>query len=97
MSIQPTTVNILVKILPRGESAGLLLPDGDKRWKEATLRAEIVAVGPFVNEVAPGEIIVMEGAAGKWIDKDLTPDPAEIYRMITSNDILLVEEQEVAV
>lgn len=90
--INPTNSNVLVKLLHRGEVAGLMIPDKAKRWQESMIECEVVVAGPYAREVEPGDVIVIEGHAGKWIDKDLAPDPTEIYRMIDQSEILLVKE-----
>lgn len=94
--IHPTNSNIFVKLLHRKpvESGGveLLIPDKNKRWQEDVLECEVVRCGPFAREVEPGDVVIIEGSSGKWIDNDLTPDPTEKYRMIDQSEILLVRE-----
>ena len=92
--IKPIGTNILVRLNHRKEVAGLLIPDKAKRWQESTLEAEVIAVGPHVASVEPGDIVIIEGHAGKWIDPGLAGDPTEIFRMITKPDILLVVDPE---
>ncbi len=90
--IYPTNSNIFVKLLHREEVAGLIIPDKAKRWQEKMIECEVEAIGPFVRDVAVGEIVVIEGSAGKWIDGDICPFPTETYRMIDQSEVLLVKE-----
>lgn len=92
--IKPTNINILIELLPRPEQAGLIIPEMQKRWQENRIEAKIIAKGPYVSSVEVGEVVLIEGSAGKWIDPGLAGDPEKTFRFITKADIIAVIEPE---
>lgn len=88
--IRPIGQNILVKLKHRESSVGLTIPDKAKRWQEKTLECEVVSIGPYVRSIEVGEVVMIEGHSGKWIDQELTDDPTETYRMIDRSDVIAI-------
>lgn len=98
MSIKLRRGNIIVRLLDKAPvmCAGLELitVEKDRRWKEEQLEAVVTHVGPWVDEVAVGDRVVMQGHEGRWIDPGLIdgPDSPNVYRFAEVKDILAVME-----
>jgi co-chaperonin GroES (HSP10) len=83
--------NIIVKLREQKElSCGLIKVNKSKHWQEEQYEAEVVNVGPNVDEVAVGDLVIISGEAGKWLDPGVV-DPTDLettYRLVTESDIL---------
>lgn len=93
--IKLRNANIIIKIREQKElPCGLIAVNTGKVWAKDQLEAEVTHVGPYVEEVKVGDIVLIEGDAGRWIDPG-TVDPEDkttTYRMITEDSILGVIE-----
>lgn len=54
------------------KSSSIIIPDEAKE-RNATLRGEVVAVGPAAEGVEAGDIVIFGQHAGKWITSDGRP------------------------
>jgi len=65
MKIKPLNDRVLVKRLPETHKSIIFIPDVAR---ENSKRAEVIAVGPKVNGVQPGDVVLVPGAASKYPD-----------------------------
>ncbi len=79
----------------------LISVDVGKTWAKDQLEAEVVGVGPAVRDVQVGDVLLITGEAGRWMDAG-TWDPADrdnTYRHMREDElgilgILESEKQE---
>lgn len=80
---------LIVKIRPLARlPMNLISVDVGKTWAKDQLEAEVMAVGPDVTEVQVGDILVVTGEAGHWMDRG-TFDPEDkdsTYRHLRESD-----------
>lgn len=95
MSIKLRRGNIIVRLLDKAPvmcgGLELITVEKDKRWKEEQIECEVTHVGPWVDEVAVGDRVVMQGHEGRWIDPGLVGEEG-VYRFAEVKDILAVME-----
>lgn len=94
--IRPLPNRVLVKVLPRyGElesKLNLTLVDKKKHYQGAR-RGEVLAVGEYIREVHPGEIVWFHGAQGKSFDRnEIGANDGVGMRVLRMNEIYVVEE-----
>jgi hypothetical protein len=101
----PTNINdlklmgdkILVKKMEFGlgkSSGGIIRPDDEMTVQGARPRwCQVLAVGPEVNDVRPGQYVLMEH--GRWTRGfDMLEDNQKItVRMVDNKDMLLVSDE----
>ena len=98
MSIKLRRGNIIVRLLDKSPLmvAGieLIRTEKNKVWREEQIECEVTHVGPWVDEVKPGDRVVMKGHDGRWIDPGLVggTDDRSTYRFAEVKDILAVME-----
>lgn len=75
---------------------GLISVSIGKEWKQDQIECDVVGVGPWVDEVAVGDVVIIEGHAGKWLDAGTWDenDKGTTYRILKTDDILLVAEAQ---
>ncbi len=101
MNYKPLGSRVVVKILhdDKVKVGGLMLtiasPGKKKEWDVETLRAQAIRCGPDVVHILEGDIIVMTGAAGRWLDFDLH-GTSDTHRIVDEGEILAIEELETA-
>ena len=94
--IRPLPNRVLVRVLPRYgdiESKLNLVVVDKKKHYEGTRRGEVLAVGKYISEVSPGEIVWFHGAQGESFDKnELGANNGIGLRRLRMKDMLAVEE-----
>ena len=70
--IKPTRDRVLVKMVPAVDQIHnpikLVLIDQQKHWGHKVRWCKVLAIGPDVKVVNPGDVVVIEGSAGKTLD-----------------------------
>lgn len=66
-----------------------------KEWEDTVLSAEVIKVGPDSKDIAGGDVVILPGYAGKWIDSDIAGS-AETHRIVDEADILAIDEDATA-
>lgn len=94
--IKPLGSKLLVKLLPLYSGHKLTLINNQKHYEQMR-DAEVIAVGPKVREVKPGDKVMFRGHVGKWVDDPAvgglyTAEP--LYRSVEEEDVLAVYESE---
>ncbi len=88
--------NIIVRLLDKSPlvvgGIELIRTEKNKVWREEQIEAEVTHVGPWVDEVAVGDRVVMKGHDGRWIDPGLVGSAEGVYRFAEVKDILAVLE-----
>ena len=94
--ITPVLGKVLVKIAKdAGETkSGIKLVRQGEIWHNETALAEIVQIHPKEQEITVGQVVVIAGSAGRWIDPELVNDDEFLYRMIDKDEIIGVAEEE---
>lgn len=80
---------IIVKILPPEKlPLNLIAVDVGKTWAKDQLQAEVIVTGPDCTELQEGDVIVITGSAGSWIDRGVVNDDDRdsTYRHLTEDD-----------
>jgi len=92
--IKPTANKLLVKLASQSDEtkSGLKIVKKDEQWQEETVKAEILAKHDGVKDVEVGEVVLIAGHAGKWLDPGLIEeaDKGFIYRIIEADEIIAV-------
>jgi len=65
MKIKPLNDRVLVRRIPEGMKSIIYIPDVAR---ENSKRAEVIAVGPKVHGVKPGDVVLVPGAASRFPD-----------------------------
>lgn len=80
---------IVIKIRPLAQlPMGLISVDVGKTWAKDQMEAEVMGIGPDVTELQVGDVIVITGEAGRWMDAG-TWDPEDrdgVYRHMRESD-----------
>lgn len=104
MNYRPMGNRIVIKVLTRSEVevGGIKLAvargvnqfgKGPKEWESDVLRAEIVRVGPDVQSVEEGQVVIIPGASGRWMDFDIH-GTTDTHRICDEDEVLAIEEPE---
>lgn len=98
MNYRPLGDRLIVRLLgkPKVTVAGMELTIarvGKKEWEDEVVWAEVVARGQDVKEVEIGEVVIMAGHAGKWVDYDIHAGDERTHRVIDFMDALAVDEE----
>ena len=65
MTIKPINDRVLVKRLSEQHKSIIFIPDVAR---DNSTRAEVIAVGPKVHGVKPGDVVLVPGAASRYPD-----------------------------
>ena len=77
----------------------ILLPDSAKE-RHASLKCNVIALGPTADGVQVGQTVLIGRNAGAWLDKDGNPVPSEpepgevAYYIVQDEDILCTVEDD---
>lgn len=95
VNIKPVSGKLLIKIEKLGEEtkSGIKLVKQGPEWQNETLLAEVMAKPDDNKEVEAGQVILIRGDAGRWIDPELVEDRDYTYRIIDKEEIIAVVEQ----
>ena len=86
--VKPLGRKLFVRLRSEKERGGLLIPQTGKEWKQPVIEAEVLSVGPEVREVEVGDVALIQGHAGKWMDGSMmTDDPDLTHRIIDEDDV----------
>lgn len=107
MNYRPLGNRVIVKILEKNQVsiAGITLAvargrdragNSTKEWADQCLWAEIMRTGPDVTAVEVGQVVVISGAAGKWLDKDLHTGSDLTHRVVYDDEILCIDLDKTA-
>jgi len=94
--ITPVKGKVLIKLegIKSETKSGIKLVNTKETWQNETLLAEIVGKHADNHDVEIGEVVVVRGDAGRWIDPELMQDDDYIYRIIDEEEIIGVVNQE---
>lgn len=86
--IQPKRGHVLIRIKEFAkEQNGILVIHNKFKDEEPILFAEVVSVGPGVDQAETGDEVLIRGYAGKWVDKDIFGDEFT-YRIMEEDELL---------
>lgn len=95
--ITPTRDRLLVKMLGAYDGIpnplGLKIVDQERHWRHKSRKCKVLAAGPKVEYVAPGDVVIISGEAGKTLD-GVGAGLGEEYRWLVESDCLAAEESE---
>lgn len=96
--ITPVGGKVLIKIEKQADQtkSGIKLVKQGPEWNNETLLAEIVSKNEKDNEIEIGQIAVIRGDAGRWIDPELVEDREFTYRIIDKEEIIAIVNQQPA-
>lgn len=93
-SLKPLFDRVLLK-RPKLEKVGSILIPIDQQKRHATLRCEVIAVGPGVAEcIRPGMHVLIGRYAGEWMDSDGNPTPEGEYYVAVDTDLIAEVDDE---
>lgn len=102
MNYRPLGSRLLVKILTKQKvklgSTEIVIArkENHREWSDECLWAEVISIGESVSEdIDKGMVVVIGGAAGKWVDRDLT-DGSATHRIIDEDEVLAIDEEMTA-
>lgn len=90
VKITPVSGKLLIKIekLADQTKSGIKLVKTGAEWQNETLLAEIVAKPEDNHDVEVGQVVVVRGDAGRWIDPELVEDREYTYRIIEKDEVI---------
>jgi co-chaperonin GroES (HSP10) len=96
VNITPVKGKLLIKLETlKGETkSGIKLVNSKETWENETILAEIVSKHEDNRDVEVGDVIVICGHAGKWIDPELMQDYDYTYRIIEESEVIAIANQE---
>lgn len=95
---KPLGSRVIVRIITRGKvSVGgvdlqIARKVNHKEWSDECVWAEVIRAGASAVDVSVGDVIIMGGAAGKWLDKDLVKTE-DTMRVIDESEALCIDER----
>lgn len=99
VTITPTAGKVFVKLEHKKDTtaSGIKIVNTRKHeWEENTVLAEIVGKHPDDQEIEVGQIAIIRGEAGRWIDPTLVEDDEFTYRIIDKEEIIALVSQPTA-
>lgn len=104
LKYKPLGSRVLVKILTKTEIkvAGqtLLVAKGVNKygktkheWNEEVLRALVLRRGEDATDIEDGDVVLIDGAAGKHVDWDIS-ESTDTHRVIYQDEIIAVDVEE---
>lgn len=104
MDYKPLGSRVLVKVLTRSEievgGITLALARGvnkygkaPKETDEQILRCEVLKKGDSALDVEIGDVVIIAGYAGRWLDADLVDGP-QTHRIVDEADILAIDLEQ---
>lgn len=101
MNYKPLGSRILVKVRTTSEVTvgGITLAvakgvnkfgKAKHEFDEQVLACEVLKTGDAVDDVAAGDIVIIPGYAGKWVDRDLVNAP-ETHRIVDIADVIAID------
>lgn len=90
-TIEPLRGNVFVRLIDkeRQEVSGLVIVNQEYDDRKTFCQAEVITVGPEVREVMPGDVVVVNGYAGKRIGED---NEGHVLRMMEQDECLALIE-----
>lgn len=85
--LEPTFARVLLK-RPVAEKVGSILLPSEAAKKHATLKCEVMALGPTAEGVSVGDMVIIGQYAGAWLDEDGDPAPEGEYFIVQDEDIV---------
>lgn len=95
--ITPTAGKVFVKLEHKKDTtaSGIKIVNTRKHeWEENTVLAEIVGKHPDDRDYEVGQVAVIRGEAGRWIDPSLVEDDEFTYRIIDKEEIIAIVSQQ---
>ena len=93
----PVANNMLVRCFKENKQetkSGLVVVKQDELWNRNFLECEILAVGKDVKDYRVGQIVLIKGHDGDWLNPDFFTDTNEyLYRMIEQDLVHAILEQ----
>jgi co-chaperonin GroES (HSP10) len=86
--LKPLFDRVLLK-RPKLEKVGSIFIPQDQQKRQASLKCEIVAVGPGVSDgIQPGMKVLIGQYAGEWFDSDGKVNPEGEFYICTDADLI---------
>lgn len=94
--ITPVANRVFIKLEKFGDTtkSGLKIVREGQQWQENTVLAEIMAKNEADKEIEVGQVVIIRGDAGRWIDPELVEDNEFVYRIIDKEEIIAVVTQK---
>lgn len=82
VKIKPLSSNVLIEVAENEEMlpSGIIIPD---TAREKSTRGKVVAVGNYVDDVKPGDIVIYK----RWGGTEIA-DSGKLYLLVDIEDIL---------
>lgn len=104
MNYKPLGSRVLIKVLTRTEIeiAGITLAvsrgvnkygKAPKETDEQILHCEVLKKGDSALDVEIGDVVIIAGYAGRWIDADIADAP-QTHRIVDESDILAIDLEQ---
>jgi co-chaperonin GroES (HSP10) len=96
VNIMPVKGKLLVKVNKKSDEtkSGLKLVRQGEVWQEETILAEVINKPVENKDVEIGDVVIIRGDAGRWIDPVLVEDNDYIYRIIDEEEIIAKVNKE---
>jgi co-chaperonin GroES (HSP10) len=98
VEFRPINDHLLIRLqkIKDETKSGLKLVQSKEDWQHETIIAEVMAITAEEKDVKVGDIVVIRGDAGRWIDPGLVDDNEFTYRLIDKNEVLSIVVKKAA-
>lgn len=93
--ITPVQGRVFIKVekLAEQTKSGIKLVKQGAEWQNETLLAEIVNKHDKDADIEVGQVVLIRGDAGRWVDPELVGDRDYTYRIIDKDEIIGIVKQ----